>query len=488
MLSKAERKLVWVLILVAYLCGAGLSEALRPGHSEYTRAALALSPEDYRDTAGSRGWLKGTAFQTLLPTVLGIREVLASLMWVQTDHYFHTGEYRPIIRMVRQITAIDPHQIDVYATGAWHMAYNFMDKRLIEDGIAFLEEGCRNNRTVYDLFFELGYMHYDKTKDFPKAVAAYAQSAEKGTTTGKKVAPSFVRHQLAHAIEKMGDIDAAIQQWDTNLRVARTLKEEGEEDSGPSGANTQAARHNLYITQRRLNERQAAQAERERRAADAVAFWERNVALAQRWLEESPGRTDITKDLNVARAHVARLKAGRLREIQPTDPRLSFTVTRTEPRKLLIEGRCNVLDLSRVHIRFEDRDYALRAANFDNKMENCTLEWDNPSVRNGAFKFLLDLNRDPADMERSPETIYPLKADEYVLTVSYNPRLQSAFIQDVYGWNGEGLTATGGLLKIDEQRAGVQMGKRIPLRTIERTVILKREDILADGKKVLFRG
>src|SRR5207302_675319 len=109
-----------------------------------------------------------------------------------------------IIAMVKQIVLIDPHQIDVYATGAWHMAYNFMDKRLIQNGVEFLDQGCTNNTSVYDLYFELGYMHYDKTKDFAQSVEAYRTSSAKGTTTGKSDAPAYVRHQLAHAMEKLG--------------------------------------------------------------------------------------------------------------------------------------------------------------------------------------------------------------------------------------------------------------------------------------------
>src|ERR1051325_5624849 len=128
--------------------------------------------------------------------------------------------------MVRQITMIDPHQLDVYATGAWHMAYNFMDKRLIQDGIEFLKEGCKNNESVYDLFFELGYMHYDKDRDFPQAVQAHREASAKGTTSGQKLPPSYVRHQLAHAMEKMGDIDQCLKQWEENLRVGQQVEKE----------------------------------------------------------------------------------------------------------------------------------------------------------------------------------------------------------------------------------------------------------------------
>jgi hypothetical protein len=432
--------------------------------------------------------LKGTSFQTLLPTLLGVREVLASLMWVQTDHYFHTGEYRPIIRMVRQITAIDPHQLDVYATGAWHMAYNFMDKRLIDDGVKFLEEGCKNNSSVYDLFFERGYMHYDKTKNFPEAVKAYRESAEKGTTTGKKNPPAFVRHQLAHAMEKMGDIDSAIKQWDANAILARELEAEGESKFGPASPNEQAAEHNRYITRRRLNERLAAAAEREKNAAEAIRFWQANVALAEERLKGAPGRTDILKDKNVADGQIDRLRAGKLRALPPTNPNIHFTVTRLAPRKILVEGTCDVLELSRMRIQLEDKDYASRSKIFDEKMDNCTLEWENPSVRAGKFRHLFELDKDPADMDRPAETIYPLKAEQYDLTVTYNPRLMSAFIQDVYGWNGEGLTAEGSDLITDPTRAGILNGKRVPLRFVRRTITLKREDLLGPGKQVLYKG
>lgn len=487
MMTAAQRKLVWVLILVVFVCSAGLSEALRPGHTEYMRAALAKNPSDYRDETGQRSVLKGTPFQTLLPTLLGVREVLASLMWVQTDHYFHTGEYRPIIRMVRQITAIDPHQLDVYATGAWHMAYNFMDKRLIEDGIDFLQEGCKNNNTVYDLFFELGYMHYDKTKNFPQAVAAYSDSSTKGTTTGKKEPPAFVRHQLAHAMEKMGDIDSAINQWGTNLTLARELEAGGEPKYGPANPNEQAAVHNLYITKRRLNERLAATAERDKNAAKAIQYWQANIALADERLKESPGRVDIVKDKNVALGQVERLQAGKLRALPQTDPNIHFTVTRLAPRKILVEGTIEVLELSRVNVRLSDENYAERAKDFNQKMNECTLEWENPSVRAGKFRHLFDLDKDPADMDRPANTIYPLKAEKYTLTVSYDPRLMPAFIQDVYGWNGEGLTAKPGELVIDPERSGSLAGQKVPLRYVRHSVTLKREDLLTAGKQVLFK-
>ncbi|HTE21316.1 MAG TPA: hypothetical protein VK689_23370 [Armatimonadota bacterium] len=486
MMNRSQRRTVWILMAVIFLASAALSEALRPGHNEYQRAALAKSPEDFRDTTGSKSALGGTPFQTLLPTLLGVREVMASLMWVQADEYFHRGEYRPIISMVRQITAIDPHQLDVYATGAWHMAYNFMDKRLIEDGVKFLEDGCKNNSSVYDLYFELGYMHYDKTKDFGRAITAYQDSSQRGTTTGKTQPPSYVRHQLAHAMEKSGNLDQCLQQWDTNVETANRLIQGGEANIGPSGVNLAAAQHNRYMTDRRINERLAALAERQADRTEAIRLWQANVQLQQDWLKQFPGHPDVTKDLAVSMANVRRLQSGKLNPLEPADPELKFMVRRIAPRKLQVEGTASLLNYAKLHVRFRDKDYESRIQKgFDFKMNECTLEWDNATVNNGKFKTLIDLGRDPADMGREPEQIYPLKADQYEMTVTYNPRVQPAFIQDRYGWNGEGLTASPDALKIDPQKPGIIRGKSYPLRTVTQTVTLDRADVVGDGAKVL---
>lgn len=489
MLHQSQRKLVIGLAVLLFCASAALSEVIRPGQKEYVRAMLPQAGTvDVQDEAMSKSALRETSFQALVPTLLGIREVLASLMWVQADDYFHRGEYRPIIKMIRQITLIDPHQIDVYATGAWHMAYNFMDKRLIEDGVKFLEEGCRNNDSVYDLYFELGYMHYDKTKRYDESVVAFENSSTRGTTIpGQRIAPSYVRHLLAHAMEKMGHIDRANLQWEKNLEIATGLIKEGLTGMRPAGSNFDAARHNLYITKRRMNERLAAQAERERDGARALDLWQRNLALADDWLRDSPGHPNVSKDRGVALSQVQRLQSGRLFPVPEEKLDLKFRVTRIAPRKLEIEGKINVLNLSRVHVRFQDAGYAERSAQgLDYKMENCSLEWDNIQVNKQAFKWLLNLDRDPADMGRHPSEIYPLKAAEYDLTLSYNPRWQAAFIQDRYGWSGEGLTAAvPSMLSEDDSQASVMDGRRFPLRIVGKTIRLKLADITGAGKKVL---
>jgi hypothetical protein len=183
MMSSKQRQGVYIGIVALFLISVVMAADLGRKHNEYL-------PEQ------SDSMISKTPFEALVPALLGTREIMASLLWIRTDDYFHRGEYRPIIRLVKLITTIDPHQIDVYATGAWHMAYNFMDKRLIQEGIEFLEGGVKNNPSIYDLRFETGYTHMDKTKEFPKAIEWYEGAAAQKTTEGKP-APAFVGFQLA---------------------------------------------------------------------------------------------------------------------------------------------------------------------------------------------------------------------------------------------------------------------------------------------------
>jgi hypothetical protein len=300
------------------------------------------------------------------------------------------------------------------------MAYNFMDKRLIEEGLDFLTEGVHNNPTVYDLFFELGYTHYDKTKNYPEAMRWYREALDKKTSEGKP-APMYVGFQLAHAMEHAGLIDEAEKQWKINLdRADQERREHPKEFSVMQ--NYGVAANNYKMTRWRINDRRG-------------------------------------------------------REKDQADLQLQYTVKRIAPRKLLIEGTINALDYARVTVLLRDKNWQeLAKQPFDWRMSNTTLEWDNVQVRDGKFKWTLDLNRDPADMGRQPSEIYPLTSDDYELVVQFNPRTQAVFIQDRYGWSGEGLTDKN--VKVDPSRTGIVEGKRVPLRYVEKTTILKRKDIV----------
>jgi hypothetical protein len=345
-----------------------------------------------------------------------------------------------------------------------------MDKRLIRTGLEFLEGGVKNNPTIYDLYFESGYTNMDKTRDFPRAIYWYEQASTKGTTDGKPMPPMFTWFQLAHGHERAGDIDTTIQQWLKD--VDRGEQEMIEKAKGPaSRAHLDAAVQHVIRT---LHNPGATEEDWNKALEDLKAGS----------TELKKNSTDFARgsnlDVAVNNLYITCWRVAHRRTLgeQPLNAGLQFTVKRTEPRKLRIEGTINVLDLSRVRVMFRDKNWQqLERLPDEERMKRLTLEWDYPSVRGGHFKWDLNLNRDPADMGRSPKDIYPLTSDEYEIQVTYNPRTQAPFIQDVYGWSGEGVTDPKYLV-IDNSRAGMVEGKRVPLRLIEKTITIKRAQVL----------
>jgi len=77
------------------------------------------------------------------------------------------------------------------------------------------------------------------------------------------------------------------------------------------------------------------------------------------------------------------------------------------------------------------------------------------------------------DMSKDPK-MYSFAKDKYELIVSFNPRNAPEFVQDRYGWSGEGLTDKN-FLVTDEKG----------LRMLRVVIPLTREDLLGDGRKML---
>ncbi len=99
------------------------------------------------------------------------RGCIASLLWLKVDSYahfdVHPGEYLPLVRVV---ASLDPNFIDAYTLGAYWLCEK-MDDRL-DQGIAFLEEGLRNNVErpgVDQIHFELGWQLYFQVGDYERA-------------------------------------------------------------------------------------------------------------------------------------------------------------------------------------------------------------------------------------------------------------------------------------------------------------------------------
>lgn len=378
----------------------------------------------------------GTEF--IAATLIGLKEVVAGLLWVRADEFFHTGNYEAIIPMVRIITWLDPHQLDVYDTGAWHLAYNFTDsqersdRRYIPAARALLEEGIHNNPNIFDLYFSLGWTNFQKIQDYPDAVKWFRLANTKGSidpATGKirppkaqfKDRPQFVGHSLAHAYERAGDIDQAIAQWKQNIRDNQAYARQYPKDQG-NKAMIDVANNNLH----------------------ALEF-------------EKKVRAEIRPVKNVHfDAHFQRLG----------------------PRKFRVFGTLDLPTGARVRVRLADKDFReqqFKTFTYDIN-DKQTILIDDLYVRDGKFDRVIDIQRDAA--------IYPLRSKDYTLTLSFNPLSAPDFVQGMpaeqkidggrrgeklqygaVGWHGEGLA--------DQKYLVVKNG----VRMLEKQIPLARADL-----------
>ena len=486
--------------------------------------------------------------------LLGFREAAAGLLWVRADDYFHSGRYDDIVPLFYIVVWLDPHQLDVYATGAWHLAYNLGDQRLIPEGVKFLLDGIRKNPNVWDLYFQLSFMHFQKTKDYAEAVR-WAREAAKRPGTDGQPAPPYVKQMLAHCLEKNGQIQDMLRQWEENVAEAvswvqwpkvvelvqdprlksvlrRTVPVQVNGQYLDVAVASKAVADALMQPRNRAAVEQAvSQAlvdgfgmvlrnERITRA-EVESILSAKYLLApklrpQVWkkLPSLPNEQELMLDLsnrgrnlNVTRLRLDVIRKGAGKpgyvfdwsaqpprwsyigdgKIHQHDVKFDFTVQRVAPKKLVIRGKLHLPDFRigdrqtycRVRVRLRDRGYEQRyAAHADDwewQRDNLTLrerpDLAFPSDVNGwgkpDFQYELDMSKDPEDMGHPPEKLFPFKANEYELTVTFDPTDQGEFQRDFLGYNGEGIT----------DRNYLVVDKR-GVRKIEKTVILKREQIL----------
>lgn len=427
---------------------------------------------------------------------MGLRQAVAGMLWVKADDFFHRGEYDSIIPLVRMVTWLDPHQIDVYSTGAWHLDYNFVDpdqrsdKRYIPPAIKLMEEGIQNNSEVYDLYFDLAWTHYfQKIKDYNKSIEWLEKAETKPGTdpnTGEIVTqPAFVGRMLAHSYEKAGYYDKAEAQWRKCLVEAEAAEKKDPKSSlGVSEASI--SRRNLALMLLRR------------------AWREGDMAAYGRGLEmfKSIKDADPRQKIAVAAAekNYAELKAkGKVPNdtLPPVDVQFDATWKKVSSKILLVEGTFklgNAEDYKgltsecftswygdnqklpanrrevwrggcRVRIALTDIDCDFRniktpdSVNWDIDKTQTEL-LDDTMVHNGKFRLKIDMTKD--------SVMYPLAKDKYKLTIWFDPNDAPDFIQDRIGWKGEGMT----------DKRYLNTTAKPGFRLIQKEFILKKSDII----------
>ena len=410
---------------------------------------------------------KNLPVEFALGAFTGFREAIAGMLWVRTDEFFHNGDYAAIMPLIRVITWLDPHQIDVYETGAWHMDYNFTDsqersdRRYIPLSLALISEGINNNPDEPDLYSDKAFVHYfRKIGDYPQSADTFRDGWKVVTDASKDLNDQTnfdkvdkgvmtVGHGYAHALEAEGKIPEALAQWQQCLAIHHLLLQK-------KGENDFAEQQDLQIAQKQVAELQG------------------------------------------------RLKYRPIDDKTPVNMDFQPELVRVAPKVFVLKGRINVqgatkfvletgertfgpTDGARIEIYLSDKGYVrpvIQSYTLSSAVDpGVTIMQDAVSVRGG--KIGGDQGR-KLDMSQDPD-MYSFKAPAYTVTVFFmpnNPNDTPIQVQDRIGWKGEGITDPRYLVVSDGKTPLPSQITPIPgLRYLAKTYTLTRDDILGKGEK-----
>ena len=423
--------------------------------------------KNYAPSQSFKQGAKNLPVEMALGAFTGFREAVAGMLWVRCDEFFHNGDYEAIMPLIRVITWLDPHQIDVYETGAWHMEYNFTDssersdRRYIPFSLSLLGEGIENNPDEPDLYSDMAFVHYfRKIEDFPKSAEWYEKgwAVVQAKDVGDMTDPTqfdeadkgvmTVGHGLAHSYEFSGNLPAAIAQWNSVLKLHDALIKAKSSDMSETMDKT-IAQKQLYELQGRLKYRPIDTAK------------PLNMQFAPQLVRVAPKVFVIKGTLKAVGATTFNLETG-ARTFGPFDG-------------------------CRVEIRIQDASYHLPTIGtytLNSSVDpSVTILQDAISVRGGKIGgdqgHKLDMSQDP-DM-------YSFKAPSYTVYAYFmpnNPNDCPIQVQDRIGWLGEGLGAQPNLVISDGKT--LLPGDATPiagLRYLVKTFTLSRDDVMGKGLK-----
>jgi len=358
--------------------------------------------------------------------------MIAGILWVRADSFFETGNYDAILPIVRLVTWLDPNQIDVYATGMWHIGYNCTDekqrsdRRYLPSALSLGMEGSRTNSFTYELFFETGWLWYHKIDDDYQNAVKWFQEA-----TERKDMLEARRNLLSMAYQRDGQVEKQVEYMEGLLAKAKE-RLETDEKNFQYRQNRDTIESNLDNHLMRLVQR---------------GYY------AQKRGDYALGSYD-TKP--------------------PFDVGFSARVTVIDSKVLRVQGTWNVRPVgTRIRFIVRDADYPGAVPGgmaWDSSSEvaldppkGITFLQDQLFIRDMRFSRDIDMSRDP--------TMYPFAKEDYVIEFYYNPRSAPAHMQDKFGFSGEGMT--------DKNHLNLDVRK--DQRVIFATMKLTKDQILRQG-------
>jgi len=126
---------------------------------------------------------------------------ITSALVVESDRYWHQGNYAQCVRCNEAIIFLDPHFVEQYGSSAWLL----WSMGLTDRATAILRQGLAANPEDWQMWFDTGYQ-YMLLQDHATAARFLRRAVELG-------APSPQNHQYCHALEKCGHPDQALAAW-----------------------------------------------------------------------------------------------------------------------------------------------------------------------------------------------------------------------------------------------------------------------------------
>lgn len=160
----------WLIILLSVMWLTPLQRWL----DTQPRPAVAADATPY--------WQTGRSLRALH---LGFHSLLADVYWLRAIQYVGDkvqnapvnqpmGEWQmeALLPLLNVVTELDPHYVAAYRFGA-----TFLPAIAPREAIGFVERGVRANPDVWQLYLDLGYLHWQR-QDFAAARAAYESGSQ----------------------------------------------------------------------------------------------------------------------------------------------------------------------------------------------------------------------------------------------------------------------------------------------------------------------
>lgn len=141
-------------------------------------------------------------YKQAVTQVDGITSRVIDKLWVQTDAYWHDGDYNRIVGLIRVVVEAEPTFSEAYANGAY-LLWSMGDTASAD---WFLQRGIRNTPKDWSLPFEFG-RHLFTTKRYASALP-YLKKA-----TTYKTATALPYSMLAHTYDRLGRLEESVTTW-----------------------------------------------------------------------------------------------------------------------------------------------------------------------------------------------------------------------------------------------------------------------------------